>query len=525
MTFQYAGSVYALDWNPVGTHIAFGGSRNDGQDATTQIEFVGLTESFSLLASDNTVIANSLANGAEFELSTLPASVKFRSNTNPETVGSVKFELTGSATASFTANTTPYELNWTPVVGSYTLTATPYSGTGGTGTPGTPLTINFDVISSAAISSVSLVDPSTSEGVDDFDPLENNDVIDLATMIISPVHIIAAPNVSTVGSVKFVLDSGTPYNVNTEPYQLENWVPTVGPHTMTVTPYSGANGTGTPGTALTINFTVINSLNRILYANAGNGHLYIMNPDATNPVDLGAGYDPAWSPDGSRLAYTAPTGNGREIWVMNTDGSNQVRLTTNSADDRHPAWSPDGSQIAWASVVTNSDWEIWVMNADGSNKHAITNNAYDDNYPAWSPNGNLIAFSYRDGCCSDYDIYTMQSNGNQRTRLLDNDYNDTDPNWSHDGTMIVWTRDAGTNTDIYRMNGNGSNVLRLTNDAAVDQNASWTADGNQIVFSSQRSPGTFNYFELYTMNTDGSAETRLTATNSINETQSAWGYP
>ena len=82
---------------------------------------------------------------------------------------------------------------------------------------------------------------------------------------------------------------------------------------------------------------------------------------------------------------------------MNADGSGPTRLTNNAAADVEPAWSPDGSRIAFAST-RDGNFEIYVMNADGSNQTRLTNNAAADDQPAWSPDGTRIAFkSNRDG--------------------------------------------------------------------------------------------------------------------------------
>ncbi|MFP4466164.1 MAG: TolB family protein, partial [Candidatus Goldiibacteriota bacterium] len=69
-------------------------------------------------------------------------------------------------------------------------------------------------------------------------------------------------------------------------------------------------------------------------------------------------------------------------YVMNADGSGQVRLTNDAASDMYPDWSPDGSKIAFTSDRDGND-EIYVMNADGSGQVRLTNDAADDIYPAW----------------------------------------------------------------------------------------------------------------------------------------------
>ncbi|UCC48931.1 MAG: PD40 domain-containing protein, partial [Gemmatimonadota bacterium] len=73
-----------------------------------------------------------------------------------------------------------------------------------------------------------------------------------------------------------------------------------------------------------------------------------------------------------------------EIYVMNADGSNPVRLTDNPAGDYEPAWSPDGTRIAFMSY-RDGNYEIYVMEADGSNPARLTDNPAGDNHPAWSP--------------------------------------------------------------------------------------------------------------------------------------------
>ncbi|MDP6512914.1 MAG: hypothetical protein QF878_06995 [SAR202 cluster bacterium] len=92
--------------------------------------------------------------------------------------------------------------------------------------------------------------------------------------------------------------------------------------------------------------------------------------------------DPAWSPDGAKIAFWSGRDGNSEMYVMNTDGSDQTRLTTNDAWE--PAWSPDGAKIAFSSH-RDGDWEIYLMNADGSGQTRLTNDPAHDSSPAWSP--------------------------------------------------------------------------------------------------------------------------------------------
>jgi Tol biopolymer transport system component len=114
-----------------------------------------------------------------------------------------------------------------------------------------------------------------------------------------------------------------------------------------------------------------------------------------------------WSPDGRGIAFARPrgrTGSGpccdsspADIYVMNADGSGTRKLTHNAGRNAEPAWSPDGRKIAFRST-RDGNRDIYVMNANGSNQRNLTRNPAQDSRPSWSPDGRRIAFvSDRDG--------------------------------------------------------------------------------------------------------------------------------
>ncbi|MEA2022749.1 MAG: Ig-like domain-containing protein [Actinomycetota bacterium] len=225
--------------------------------------------------------------------------------------------------------------------------------------------------------------------------------------------------------------------------------------------------------------------------------------------------DPAWSPDGSKIAYTTDINSNLDVFVLNVDGTGLYNLTSNAPDDRRPAWSPDGSKIAFESY-RDGNWEVYVMNADdGSSPTNLSGNAFYDGEPAWSPDGSKIAFtSDRDG---NYEVYVMNLDGKGRVNLSNTASVDEEPAWSPDGSKIAFTSNRDGNDEIYVMSADGTDQTRLTNDPGWDNQPAWSPDGSKIAFTSTRDGNQ----EVYMMNPDGTDAAPLT-TNPAHEYSIDW---
>ncbi|MCO6509948.1 MAG: PD40 domain-containing protein [Aridibacter famidurans] len=228
-------------------------------------------------------------------------------------------------------------------------------------------------------------------------------------------------------------------------------------------------------------------------------------------------YEPAWSPDGRKIAFASIRDGNWEIYVMNADGSQQTRLTNDFAVDRRPSWSPSGEFLIFESRPGGtSSSEIYRMRADGSELAQITNNSFYEHSAKYSPDGNLIVFvSEQDG---NAEIYVMNADGGNRKRLTTDPETDSDPAWSPDGSRIVFARGFQNAKELYLIDRNGSNELRLTQNQWEDMMPEFSPDGTKIVFVT-----TFecSNYDIFTMNADGSGRTQVTKCGG-SDTQPTW---
>jgi len=279
------------------------------------------------------------------------------------------------------------------------------------------------------------------------------------------------------------------------------------------------------------------SLRKIAFTHGGTAtasKIAVINEDGTGMTDLTAGgeeRDPTWSPDGSQIAFFDNRYGGTNLIRMNADGTAQVPLTDSISPvgSSQPAWSPDGTRIAFVTNRTESRGaEIWVINADGTNPTRVTTNVQRgtdgqgpyfslDVEPAWSPDSSKIAFWSNRDDSSNPEIYMINADGTNLVRLTNNSIEDKEPIFTADGQHVVFFSRGNGRDGIYEIDLNGSNDHKLT----TGVNPTISEDGQKLIVTDFDPSANFA-FALFIMNADGSNRTKLTNTGQSNSWEAAW---
>ena len=207
-----------------------------------------------------------------------------------------------------------------------------------------------------------------------------------------------------------------------------------------------------------------------------------------------------------QIAFTSTRDGNPEIYVMDADGKNQIRLTNHPIGSSAPSWSPDGKKIAFVSMRNGGINQIYVMDSNGENVRRITEGIFDLN-PAWSPDGRTIAYGAREDGEENSKIHLISPDGTNRRRLAgDIPSHDLAPAWSPDSQRIAFLSSRGIwGNEIYVMDADGTNHQRLTRDGWNDRGPAWSPDEGKIAYYSIGGDDSF----IVVMNTDGTDRKKL----------------
>ena len=161
------------------------------------------------------------------------------------------------------------------------------------------------------------------------------------------------------------------------------------------------------------------------------GSIYTINPGGGGKTKVTAGYNPSFSPDGKKIAYTVYFGPDSEIYMIDVGGGGKTRITHNNKDDNFPSFSPDGKRIAYSRTTYRANaWpkhEIYTVNVGGGGKTKVT----AGEGPSYSPDGKKIAYKRATYSANAIrgDIYTIKVGGGGKFRVTHDKAFEGDPSW------------------------------------------------------------------------------------------------
>ena len=205
---------------------------------------------------------------------------------------------------------------------------------------------------------------------------------------------------------------------------------------------------------------------------------------------------PAWSPDGTRLAFQTSQDNTYRVFVMNADGSDRKQVTQGPNDDRHPAWSPDGKKLA-VDTGTELKREIAILDLATGTRTPITSMDAFASFPAWSPDGTRLSFYvYQQG---KLDIWTVNADGSkpvQMTQTLASENKSQctfachSATWSPDGSRLAYA--DGDQLRVYTMRSDdGTDQVKISHDDPTGRShfPIYTPDGRVVYVTEHINPG------------------------------------
>jgi Tol biopolymer transport system component len=200
--------------------------------------------------------------------------------------------------------------------------------------------------------------------------------------------------------------------------------------------------------------------------------------DPSTPTGLFFQVEPAWSPDGTRIAFASTRDGTPHIYVMDADGTHTRRLTDTDQEDEHPSWSADGK-----TIVFSREGAIFEIPSAGGNAHRVGRGLGNARNPVVSPHGGLIAYDYRRPGYSIRELYAMNADGTgirQVTRLRNVSGL---PAWSPDGKTLAFQSNLrGGRFEIYTIGLDGRGLRQVTHSSTDVIQPAWTPDGRAIGF-------------------------------------------
>lgn len=178
-------------------------------------------------------------------------------------------------------------------------------------------------------------------------------------------------------------------------------------------------------------------------------------------------FDPAWSPDGSQLAWTSLRGMNTSLMIAQADGSDERKLTDRNDSDMRLAWSPDGTRIAFIADIDNrgEQWQVWMVDVATGEATAFAPDSLYCYQVAWSLDGTQLLIAVqgdKDILAGEFDLMLLNADGSDLRPLGKDEVFKGDPTYAPDGSQVAYMSNEEGHWHIYVMNPDGSNVRRVT---------------------------------------------------------------
>jgi Tol biopolymer transport system component len=273
---------------------------------------------------------------------------------------------------------------------------------------------------------------------------------------------------------------------------------------------------------------------RIAFWDFVTGQIYAVNPDGTGLSQLThatqgqTAADPAWSPDGTHIAFDSNMTGPVRLWTMDANGSHAHMVAGDlpNATDQLPAYTPDGRQLVFSRCIMGDHCAIYSIRVDGTHMRALTPlRPVADLGASVSPDGRQIAFTRFGANGIIAQVYVMNADGSGAHAVTPPALEGNAPHWSPDGTLITFTSNSDRpGGNIYVMHADGTGIRRLTHTPFPHNSfqSAYAPQGDRIAFATDRLHADFCCNDLFVMRSNGTQET-LVHTGLTGVLSPVWG--